>query len=170
MATERREERIVTSSVPVENVGATVADLRPAATSLGGAASTTAQETATYTRDPYSAGREGARRVQAGIYLVFGVLAGLLGIRFVLALLGASQGAGFAQFVGNTTAPFIAPFVGLFGTSTVEGNVFDWNALVAIVAYGLLAWVLVRIAWLLLGDSRRGVVRTSSSQTGTTER
>lgn len=104
MATERREETIVTRAAPAEAVG------------------TTAQRTATYTNDPYSAGRERARRVQAGIYLVFGVLAGLLGIRFVLALLGAGQGAGFAQFIRVTTDPFIAPFVGLFGASSVEGS------------------------------------------------
>jgi hypothetical protein len=37
---------------------------------------------------------------------------------------------------------------------------------VAILVYALIAWVLVKIAWLVMGDSRRGV-RTTSSQLDT---
>ena len=43
---------------------------------------------------------------------------------------------------------------------------FDVNVLVAILVYALIAWVLVKIVWLVMGDSRRGV-RTTSSQIDT---
>ena len=101
--------------------------------------------------------------------MLFGILEGLLGIRFMLGLLGANPAAGFAQFIYGMTGPFIAPFVGLFGQPRFEGSVFEFNSLVAIVVYALIAWVLVKIVWLMLGDSRRGV-RTTSSQIDTRSR
>jgi YggT family protein len=86
----------------------------------------------------------------------------LLGIRFVLGLFGANPAAGFAQFIYGLTGPFIAPFVGLFGQPRFEGSVFEFNSLVAIIVYALIAWVLVKIVWLTMTDSRRGRVTTSS--------
>ena len=50
-----------------------------------------------------------------------------------------------------------------------EGSVFDFNSLVAIVVYALIAWVLVKIVWMTLADSRTGV-RTTSSQFDTRAR
>ena len=137
-----------------------------------GSASTTAHQTETtetYTSDPHAGRREGTRRIQDGIYLLFGILEGLLAIRFVLSLLGANPEAGFARFVYGITRPFIAPFVGLFGTPSFGGSVFEWNALVAIVVYALIAWVLVKAVGLVMGDTRRGV-RTTSSQIDTSVR
>jgi hypothetical protein len=52
------------------------------------------------------------------------------------------------------------PFQGLFGQPNAGGMVIDINALVAIVVYALLAWVLVKLVWLLGGETRSGV-RTS---------
>ncbi len=98
--------------------------------------------------------------------MLFGILEGLLGIRFVLALFGANPAAGFAQFIYSITKPFLVPFVGLFGTARSGGSVFDVSPLVAIVVYALIAWVLVKVVSLVLGDSRRGV-RTTSSQIDT---
>ena len=49
----------------------------------------------------------------------------------------------------------MAPFTGLFGQPRFEGNVVEFNALVAIVVYALIAWVLVKIVGLLMGDTCR---------------
>ena len=129
----------------------------------------TTHQTDTSSGDPYAVRRDLPLKVQNSIYLLFGILEGLLGIRFVLGLLGANPAAGFAQFIYGITGPFIAPFVGLFGQPRFEGSVFEFNSLVAIVVYALIAWVLVKIVWLMLGDSRRGV-RTTSSQIDTRSR
>ena len=56
----------------------------------------------------------------------------------------------------------MAPFTGLFGQPRFEGSVVEFNALVAIVVYALIAWVLVKIVGLLMGDTRRGVHTTSN--------
>ena len=130
--------------------------------STSGPAGTTAHQTETFTSDPYAVRREQTIKIQKGIYLLFGILEGLLGIRFVLGLLGANPAAGFAQFIYGVTGPFIAPFAGLFAQPRFEGSVFEFNALVAIVVYALIAWVLVKIVGLVMGDTRRGVHTTSN--------
>jgi len=52
--------------------------------------------------------------------------------------------------------------VGLLGQPRLEAKVFEMNTLVAILVYALIAWVLVKIVGLVMGDSRRGVHTTSS--------
>ena len=126
-------------------------------------ASMTMHQTEISSGDPYAAQRDLPLKVQQVIYLLFGILEGLLGIRFMLGLFGANPAAGFAQLIYGVTGPFIAPFVGLFGQPHFEGSVFEFNSLVAILVYALIAWVLVKIAWLAMRDSRSGV-RTTSSQ------
>ncbi|MGB4803504.1 MAG: hypothetical protein WBV59_12665, partial [Anaerolineae bacterium] len=81
--------------------------VRPLIVSTSAPARTTAQQTETFTSDPYAVRREGTLRVQNGIYLLFGILEGLLAIRFVLPLLGANPAAGFAQFIYSVTKPFL---------------------------------------------------------------
>ncbi len=154
MTVERREEYSEVVSSNTADVSSSVP------------AGTTTHQTETSSTDPYAARRELPVKVQNTIYLLFGILEGLLGIRFVLELLGANPAAGFAQFIYTITNPFLAPFVGLFGTARSGGSVFDVSILVAILVYALIAWVLVKIVWLVMGDSRRGV-RTTSSQLDT---
>jgi len=160
MTIEQRDEY-------TEVVTRNTTDVGPGDAGTSSPARTTAQQTATFTSDPYAVRREQTIKLQKGIYLLFGILEGLLGIRFVLGLLGANQAAGFAQFIYGITGPFIAPFVGLFGQPRFEGSVFEFNALVAILVYALIAWVLVKIVWLIKGDARRGVRTTTSSHSDT---
>jgi YggT family protein len=78
-----------------------------------------------------------ARATQAVDYL-FILLYGLLGIRFVLGLLGASQQAGFVQFINGMTNPFYAPFANIVTRPSVNGGVLDFPLLIAVLAYALL--------------------------------
>ena len=116
--------------------------------------------------DPYAPRRGAAHKVRQAIYLIFGIIEGLVAIRFILRLLGANPDAGFAAFVYGVTAPFLAPFVGLFGTPQYNGSVLELHSIVAIVVYALLAWVLAKLAWLLLGETRSGV-RTRATRVDT---
>jgi len=159
MTIERREQY-------AEVVSSNTADVGSVDVGTSSPAGTTAHQTETFTGDPYAVRRDLPLRIQNGVYLLFGILEALLGIRFVLGLLGANPTASFAQFIYRITEPFLAPFVGLFGKPRFEGSVFDWNVLVAMLVYALIAWLLVKIVWLVMGDSRRGV-RTTSSQIDT---
>ena len=121
----------------------------------------TAEHSEAVMSDPYAQRRGIASKVTQAIYLIFGIIEALLVIRFVLKLLGANPEAGFASFIYRVSAPLVAPFVGLFGSPQVNGMVLELESIVAIVVYGLIAWGLAKLAWLLLGETRSGV-RTQS--------
>jgi uncharacterized protein YggT (Ycf19 family) len=90
------------------------------------------------------------------IYLIGGVLVALLALRFLLALLGANPANGFANFIYNLSYPFAAPFFGLFSYSVSLGrSSFELGTLVAIVIYGLITELLVRLVTI---GSHRGEV------------
>ncbi len=85
------------------------------------------------------------------IYLVLGVVEGLIAIRFVLKLLAANPDAGFAAFVYGLTAPLLAPFNGLLNNpGGGSGSLFEVTSLVAMAVYALVAWLLARIVGLVL--------------------
>jgi len=109
------------------------------------------------TTDPYATRRGTGLKARQAIYLIFGIIEGLIAIRFVLRLLGANPEVSFAALIYDITAPLLAPFFGLFGTPQYNGSVLEIHAIVAIIVYALLAWALAKLAWLLLGETRRGV-------------
>lgn len=108
--------------------------------------------------DPYAERRYVLFRVEQGIWLIFGIIEGLILIRFILRLLGANPAAGFAQFIYGVTALFIAPFVGLFPSPRFEGSVFEVTSIVALIVYALLAWLIVVVLNLIFAETRTGVV------------
>ncbi len=118
---------------------------------------TEAEEHYTVATDPYDERRDAAWRVGQFVYLFFGVVIALIAIRFVLLLLGAEPDAGFVSLVYSVTNPLVAPFEGIFGSPEVDTGYFDPASLVAIVVYALVAWVIAKLLWILLGDTRTGV-------------
>jgi uncharacterized protein YggT (Ycf19 family) len=87
----------------------------------------------------------GADRVALAVYVLFGILEGLLAIRILLKLLGANPDAGFSSFVYGLTAPFVAPFSGVFPTPVTHNSVFEFSSLLALVVYALVGWGVVRL-------------------------
>jgi len=94
-----------------------------------------------------------ARRAMELIYLVFGIIDGLLLIRLVLKLLGANPHAGFASFTYGVTDFFLAPFRGLLPTYVSGQTVFELSLVFAILIYSLIALALVRIVAISLSRS-----------------
>lgn len=99
--------------------------------------------------------RQGLAKATQIIWLVTGILEILIGIRFVLKLLGANPEAGFAQFVYGMTAVFLVPFNALFGSPSAAGSVLEVSALVAMLVYALGAWIVVRVMWVILEEEPR---------------
>ena len=94
----------------------------------------------------------GVSRAQQVVYLLAGILNGLLVIRLVLALFGANPANAFANFIYTITNPFVAPFRGLFGYQLAVGQArFEIETLVAIIVYSLIAFAIGR----LIGLGRR---------------
>jgi hypothetical protein len=85
------------------------------------------------------------------IFIVLAVVDGLIAIRFVLKLLAANPAAGFARLIYGITDVLVAPFNGLLGNpASTTGNQFEVTSLVAIAVYALVAWLLTRVARLIL--------------------
>ncbi len=79
------------------------------------------------------------------VYLVFGVIDGLLLIRLVLKLLGANPYAGFASFVYGVSDFFLVPFKNLLPTIGNEHSLLEMSLVVAILVYALLGWAIARL-------------------------
>lgn len=93
------------------------------------------------------------------VWLIAGVMAVLLVIRFALLAAGANEDAGFAQLVYGLTGWMVAPFLGLFGQPfTYPGAAGDAvlqpEALVAAVVYLLIAFVITKLTQLAIGTNR----------------
>ena len=84
------------------------------------------------------------------VYFVVGVIVALLGIRFVLQLLGASEASGFVSLIYRLTEPLVAPFYGVFQTTVAYGAArLELESIVAMIVYLLIGWgiaSLVRLA------------------------
>lgn len=80
------------------------------------------------------------------IWTIFGIIMGLLALRFLLRLLGANPNNGFADFIYTLSQPFASPFFGLFNydVNLAQGR-FEFETLIAILVYALLAWLLAKI-------------------------
>ncbi len=58
------------------------------------------------------------------VWFIAGLILTLLAFRFVLSLLGANRGNGFASFIYAVTYPFVAPFFGLFNYQAQYGSCY----------------------------------------------
>lgn len=86
----------------------------------------------------------GWRAVQL-VYLIFGVIDGLLVIRLILKLLGANPTAGFSNWVYNVTAFFLTPFKNILPTIGTAQSQLEMSVALAILVYALLGWALGRL-------------------------
>lgn len=110
--------------------------------------------------EPYSGASAVANRLVQLVWLVTLVVTGLIAIRLLLLLLGANPGAAFVQFVSTITQPLVAPFAGVFQTiEFAYGGVLEPHAILAIIVYVLVGWLLTRLIWLLFGGERARIGR-----------
>lgn len=91
-----------------------------------------------------------AYRISAFIWLMFGILISLIGLRVFLKLIGANPGNFFAQFVYSFTDVFLWPFLGLTGNPSANGMILEIHSIIAMVVYVIIAWAIAKLTWLLL--------------------
>jgi hypothetical protein len=97
------------------------------------------------------------------IWLFFGIVEVLIGLRVFLKLIAANPDNGLASFVYNFSALFLAPFFGLTGSPSAGGMTLEIPSLIAMLLYGLVGWGIVRVVLPLFG-------RTTTSSTSTYDR
>ena len=83
------------------------------------------------------------------IWLLLGLLEGLMGLRFIFKLIGVNPGNTFASFLYTLTDFFVRPFASLTGAPAAAGMVFEFSTILAMIIYALVGWALVRIVYVL---------------------
>jgi hypothetical protein len=99
-------------------------------------------------------------KVEQLVWLVVGVIDGLIGVRVLLKLIAANPDSPFVGFVYNASALFLWPFVGLTVTPSSGGMVLEVPALIAMLVYALLGWAVVRGLWVVFDRVRARSVST----------
>lgn len=97
-------------------------------------------------------------RVNQFIWLLFGVLEGLIGFRILFRLIDANPANPFAHFIYQLTGLFVKPFSTLVVNPASSGMVLEITSLVAMLVYGLLAWVIVALVCLIFFPTRTRTV------------
>jgi YggT family protein len=89
------------------------------------------------------------------VYFLFGILELLLALRVLLRLFGANPANGFANFIYTLSGPFVALFASLLGNPALStASVLEITTIVAMIVYGILAWLITRLIWLVLSRPR----------------
>ena len=79
------------------------------------------------------------------VWYLLSILEVLLAFRFLLKLTGANAGAGFTNFIYSLSQPFIAPFAAVFQRTSIQGSVFEWTTLLAMIVYWVVAVGIIRL-------------------------
>ena len=87
------------------------------------------------------------------IWLLVGILEGLLALRVLLKVIAANPGNSFASFIYGFTDFFLAPFFGITGSPAAAGVVLEIPTIIAMFVYALLAWALVKLIWVIFSPT-----------------
>lgn len=80
------------------------------------------------------------------INAIIGVIELILLIRLVLELFGANPGSPFVAWAYSVSGAFIGPFIGAFpGIYLTPSSMLDIVAILAMVAYALLGWLIIEL-------------------------
>jgi uncharacterized membrane protein YedE/YeeE len=80
------------------------------------------------------------------VWWITWVILALLGLRFILALLGANPANAFANFIYSTSHPLVAPFFSLFNYNMRYGiSRFEIYTLIAMLVYALIGYGIVAL-------------------------
>ena len=99
------------------------------------------------------------------VWLLFGILEALIAIRIGLMLIGANPDSPIVALIFGFTYLFLFPFAGLIGAPSAGGMVLELSSFFAMLIYGLIAWALERIVWLMFYRPSGSVVGTTQTTT-----
>jgi hypothetical protein len=99
---------------------------------------------------------------------MFGILEALIALRIGLKLIGANPESPIVALIYGFTYLFLFPFDGLVASPAAGNMVLELSSMFAMLIYGLIAWAIERVVWLVLYRPRGGpvvaVTETSSSE------
>lgn len=81
---------------------------------------------------------------------VFSLVEALLVFRFLLKLLGANAATPFVNWIYETSAPLINPFIGAFPSPKLEGIfVFEFSTLFALLVYMIVYIIIAELIYVM---------------------
>ena len=107
------------------------------------------KEVRTEAHEAGSEGRVTTFKLTQLIWLLVGLLEGLLALRFIFKLIGVNAANAFASLLYAVTDLFVAPFASLTSAPAASGMVLEVSTLIAMIVYALIGWALARIAYVL---------------------
>ena len=110
--------------------------------------------------------RQTVYKVTQLVWLLFGILEGLIGFRVILKLIAANPNNWFTFFVYQLTDFFLWPFLTITGTPAFAGHVLEIPAIIAMLVYALLGWIIVRLIWVIFYRSPTSQVTTYDRDQG----
>jgi hypothetical protein len=93
--------------------------------------------------------REAIYKVTQFIWLLFGGLEALIGIRVILMLIGANPANPFTALVYQLSELFLWPFRNIVANPGFQNYILEVTSLIAMIVYALIGWALVRLIWVL---------------------
>ena len=105
------------------------------------------------------------------IWLLFGILEVLIALRIGLMLIGANPNSPIVALIYGFTYLFLFPFTDLVSSPAAGNMVLEISSLFAMLVYGLVAWAMERVIWLVFYRPRGAVVagtETSTNENHTT--
>jgi YggT family protein len=93
-------------------------------------------------------------RLTRFIYLAFGTLESLIGLRIILKLLAANPANPFAYFIYQLTDLFLKPFAGLVSNPASGGMVLELTSMIGLLVYGLVGLGIIQLVRLILFRTR----------------
>ena len=99
------------------------------------------------------------------VWLLFGILLGMIALRIGLKLIGANPESLIVTLIYGFTDLFLFPFTGLVNSPTTGNLVLELSSLFAILVYGLIAWGLAKVIWLIFYRPRGPVVDVTETTT-----
>ncbi|MBK7319456.1 MAG: YggT family protein [Anaerolineales bacterium] len=99
------------------------------------------------------------------VWLLFGILEALIALRIGLKLIGANPESPIVALIYGFTYLFLFPFEGLVGSPGSGNMVLELSSMFAMLIYGLIAWAMERIIWLIFYRPRGPVVAVTETTT-----
>ena len=126
-------------------------------------------EVTTSQREPEREQRIRTFKATQLIWLLLGILEALIALRIGLKLIGANPDSPIVALIYGFTYLFLFPFTGLVGSPTAGSMVLELSSMFAMLIYGLIAWAVERVVWLIFYRPSGGPV-VGTTQTTTSER
>ncbi len=91
------------------------------------------------------------------VNVIMAAVAALLGLRFILRLFAANPNNEFVNWIYETSGEILGPFRGIFTSPNLDGFVFDFTALFALMVYGIIGMLAMYLIAALTPSEERVV-------------